>query len=51
MMLHHIGEESAASRIEKALVEVYREGHVRTQDLGGNASTDFFADAVCRGLS
>jgi len=51
MMLHHIGEESAASRIEKALVEVYRKGQVRTQDLGGNASTDAFADAVSRELA
>jgi isocitrate dehydrogenase (NAD+) len=51
MMLHHIGEESAASRIEKALVEVYRKGEVRTQDLGGNATTDAFADAVSRELS
>jgi isocitrate dehydrogenase (NAD+) len=51
MMLHHIGEESAASRIEKALVEVYRRGQVRTQDLGGNSTTDAFADAVCRELS
>jgi isocitrate dehydrogenase (NAD+) len=51
MMLHHIGEESAASRIEKALVEVYRKGQVRTQDLGGNSTTEAFADAVCRELS
>jgi isocitrate dehydrogenase (NAD+) len=51
MMLHHIGEESAASRIERALIEVYRKGQVRTQDLGGNATTDTFADAVCRELA
>ncbi len=51
MMLHHIGEESAASRIEKALVEVYRKGQVRTQDLGGTATTEAFADAVSRELN
>ena len=47
MMLHHMGLPSAAQRIEDALVEVYRRGAVRTADLGGGASTDEFADAIC----
>ncbi len=46
MMLHHIGEQAAANRIEQALLAVYR-GRVRTSDLGGSATTDQFADAVC----
>jgi isocitrate dehydrogenase (NAD+) len=48
MMLHHIGEQAAGQRIEDALVDVYRRGDVRTPDLGGTASTDDFADAICR---
>jgi isocitrate dehydrogenase (NAD+) len=48
MMLHHIGEQAAAQRIEDALIEVYRRGEVRTPDLGGSAGTDTFADAICR---
>jgi isocitrate dehydrogenase (NAD+) len=50
MMLHHIGEQAAAQRIEDALVDVYRRGAVRTADLGGSASTDAFADAICSAL-
>jgi isocitrate dehydrogenase (NAD+) len=48
MMLHHIGEQAAAQRIEDALIEVYRRREVRTADQGGSASTDAFADAVCK---
>jgi isocitrate dehydrogenase (NAD+) len=48
MMLHHIGEGSAAERIERALIALYREGRVRTGDLGGTATTDEFTDALCK---
>ncbi|MEZ4307416.1 MAG: isocitrate/isopropylmalate dehydrogenase family protein [Polyangiaceae bacterium] len=47
MMLRHIGEMSAADRIELALTDLYRKGEVRTRDLGGTASTDDFSDALC----
>ena len=47
MMLHHIGEGAAGVRIERALLDVYAKGDVRTADLGGTASTDRFTDAVC----
>jgi isocitrate dehydrogenase (NAD+) len=50
MMLHHVGEQAAASRIEEALFAVYREGRVRTADLGGRATTDEVADAICAKL-
>ena len=50
MMLDHIGEHPAARRVEGALLAVYREGRVRPADLGGNATTDQFADAVCRAI-
>jgi isocitrate dehydrogenase (NAD+) len=47
MMLHHIGEAAAGERIERALIDVYRAGGVRTRDLGGTASTDDFTRALC----
>ena len=50
MMLHHIGEQAAAERIEAALLDVYRRGVARTADLGGTTSTDAFAEAVCAAL-
>jgi isocitrate dehydrogenase (NAD+) len=50
MMLHHIGEQAAAQRIEDALLQVYQRREVRTADLGGSATTDAFADAICKTL-
>ena len=47
MMLHHIGEDPAAKRIEKALFGLYSRGDRKTADLGGNASTKEFTDALC----
>ncbi len=57
MMLHHIGENSIATRIEKAVAEVIAEGKVRTYDMmkmtgspdvisKGAASTAQMADAI-----
>ncbi|MGH9354758.1 MAG: tartrate dehydrogenase [Terriglobia bacterium] len=46
MMMDHLGEPAAASRILKALGSVIADGKVRTRDLGGKSSTDEFADAV-----
>jgi len=46
MMLHHLGESSAAQRIQAALEKVYREGQHATRDLGGTAGTKEFTDAV-----
>ncbi len=48
MMLHFIGEESAASRIRGAVAEVYAATEVRTPDLGGAASTTAFAEEVAQ---
>jgi isocitrate dehydrogenase (NAD+) len=48
MMLHHLGEGAAATRIEGALVALYKDGSVRTGDLGGTATTDQFTEALCR---
>jgi isocitrate dehydrogenase (NAD+) len=46
MMLKHIGEGEAAGRIQNALESVLAEGKSVTGDLGGNASTTEFTDAV-----
>jgi isocitrate dehydrogenase (NAD+) len=50
MMLHHIGEQAAAQRIEDALIEIYRRAEVRTPDLGGTATTERFAEAIAKAL-
>ena len=46
LMLRHINEMDAADRMEKALMDVFAEGNVRTKDLGGSASTADFATAI-----
>ncbi len=51
MMLRHLGELDAASRIEGALTRVYAKGVHRTGDLGGTTSTDAFTTAVCEELA
>ena len=46
LMLIHIEERVAATKIESAMLKVFEEGKVRTRDIGGTASTDEFADAI-----
>lgn len=46
LMLDHLGERSAARRLEAALESVYREGRHTTRDVGGKAGTEEFTDAV-----
>ncbi len=48
-MLKYIGEASYAAKIEKALFKTLEKG-ICTQDLGGNASTTEFTNAVIREL-
>jgi isocitrate dehydrogenase (NAD+) len=50
LMLDHLGEHSAARRIEAALECVHREAKHTTRDVGGKAGTDEFTDAVIAGL-
>jgi isocitrate dehydrogenase (NAD+) len=50
MMLGHLKEDKAASRIECAMHKVYREGKSLTRDLGGSATTAQFTDAVIHAL-
>jgi isocitrate dehydrogenase (NAD+) len=51
LMLRHIGRPDAAERVENALREVIAEGRTTTYDLGGNAGTSEFADAIIERLS
>jgi isocitrate dehydrogenase (NAD+) len=46
LMLRHMGEREAAERVENALFKVLREGKVRTRDIGGEAKTTEYADAI-----
>ncbi len=46
LMLHHMGEHEIAEKIRSAYDAVLAEGAVKTKDLGGNATTEQFADAV-----
>jgi 3-isopropylmalate dehydrogenase len=48
MMLEELGEQSAADTVENAVIEVLREGKVRTKDLGGSSGTSDVGDAVAK---
>jgi isocitrate dehydrogenase (NAD+) len=50
MMLDHIGEHDRAARIRAALDRVLAAGIVRTHDLGGQATTTEFTEAIVREL-
>jgi isocitrate dehydrogenase (NAD+) len=46
LMLRHLGERDAAQKIESAMLKVFTEGNVRTRDIGGQAGTMEFAEAI-----
>jgi isocitrate dehydrogenase (NAD+) len=46
MLLEHIGDVDRAKRIRHALEHTIRDGTIVTRDLGGQASTEQFTDAV-----
>jgi isocitrate dehydrogenase (NAD+) len=48
LMLRHLGEHDAAMKIRNALEKVYRHKEKLTRDVGGQAGTSDFADAVIR---
>jgi isocitrate dehydrogenase (NAD+) len=50
-MLEHIGERDAAGRIQSAINEVYVRRESLTRDVGGQASTTEFTDAVLQRLA
>jgi isocitrate dehydrogenase (NAD+) len=51
MMLDHLSLTTEARRVEKALDTVYREGRVKTRDLGGSAGTADFTKAIIDAMS
>src|SRR5947199_459794 len=46
MMLYHMGKDEVAERVRRALREVVVNRQIRTRDLGGEASTTQFTDAI-----
>ncbi len=50
LMLKHIGERDAAMRIQAALEKILADGQLLTRDLGGQATTLEFTEAVIRAL-
>jgi isopropylmalate/isohomocitrate dehydrogenase-like protein len=51
MMLDYLGEKKAAKIIEAAVLEVLKEGTIRTADLGGSSSTKDMGDAIAEKVS
>src|SRR5215470_11491412 len=51
LMLRHIGEHAASTQIRNALERVYRHREKLTRDIGGQAGTSEFADAVIEEMS
>jgi len=50
LMLRHLGEQAAAERVETAIRAIIAEGQRTTSDLGGDAGTREFADAIIERL-
>jgi isocitrate dehydrogenase (NAD+) len=46
LMLRYLDERDAAEKIEKAMLKVFADGKVRTRDIGGQAHTAEFAEAI-----
>lgn len=50
MMLDHLNYHVEADQIRNALFDVYEHTEIRTRDLGGNATTTEFTDAIIQKL-
>ena len=50
MLLDHIGQAEAATRIRSALERTIQGGDSRTRDMGGTATTNEFTDTLVRAL-
>jgi len=50
MMLYHMGKDEVAERVRRALREVVVNRRIRTRDLGGEATTTQFTDAIVDAL-
>jgi isocitrate dehydrogenase (NAD+) len=51
LMLRHLGETQAAERVESAVRDVLSEGKAVPRDLGGNAGTRAYANAIAERLA
>jgi isocitrate dehydrogenase (NAD+) len=51
MMLNHMGEQSAATRLQNAVEKVYSDKRKLTPDVGGTAGTAEFTEAVIGALA
>jgi isocitrate dehydrogenase (NAD+) len=51
LMLEHLNEKDAATRLETAIIDVIREGKDVTYDLGGKAGTREMGNAIAEKLS
>jgi isocitrate dehydrogenase (NAD+) len=50
LMLRHLGEHDASTKIRSAIDEVYRDRSKLTRDVGGTAGTSEFADAIIQAM-
>ena len=50
MLLTHLGESEAAHKLQTSIEAVYKEGKFLTGDVGGNASTEEFTEAVVKAI-
>ena len=50
LMLAHLGERDAATRLQNAIHGVYAEAKHLTGDVGGRATTTEFTDAIIQKL-
>jgi isocitrate dehydrogenase (NAD+) len=50
LMLRHLGQDTVANRIERAIHQLYADGQHLTRDVGGSASTDEFTSALIGAL-
>lgn len=51
LMLEHVGRSDLNDRLNTAIAQVLNSDKIRTQDIGGNASTDAFTRAVASRLA
>lgn len=51
MMLRHLEEDTVATAVEEELIDLYKEGAPLTKDVGGDATTDEFAEVLADRVS
>ena len=51
MMLRHMSLNDHADKIERACLNVIKEGKYRTGDLGGSSKCSEFTDEICKKIT